>query len=161
MIKRKHLGGKKPGPRCMCLYECKICGKEILEYPCRVKNPEIICCSFSCANKMKWVAKQCHPTPGRKGIENPNWKGGIGPYKDSYKQKKNRKKLIKDNPSCCVCGKPSQLAHHIDLKKDNQELGNLAPMCYVCHNLYHFLRRAKCPISQLTGENSFLNWSPN
>jgi len=59
-------------------------------------------------------------------------------YPKHYTMKQNRLiRLQQSKGRCEVCRKPAKLVHHIDLKKSNHALSNLAVLCHKCHGIIH------------------------
>lgn len=92
---------------------CVVCGKPIKNLKWSSGT-----CSHSCAN-----------IHYRSGENNGNWKGGI-----AYK---NRALRVHGN-ICVVCGESRVVdIHHIDGNRDNNEIGNLVPLCPTHHRYAH------------------------
>ncbi len=68
-----------------------------------------------------------------KGPAHPNWKDGIGVYKN-----------MKEKKACERCGsKKYLLIHHRDHNRRNNIVSNLECLCKGCHQNHHLIRDAK------------------
>jgi|SRR3990167_2315225 len=79
---------------------------------------------------------------GRRGILNPNWKGGLTPHRQqSYSRaewRKLRKDLFKRDKNCRICGSIEKLEiHHIEPLSQSPllllDIGNVILLCNNCH----------------------------
>lgn len=78
------------------------------------------------------------PNGRKRGEEHHSWNGGVSYFKNHYRVKQNRKRLIKERG--CVCGKcgkevlPSKIhQHHLNGNKDDHNDNNIILLCQICH----------------------------
>lgn len=85
---------------------------------------------------------------GRKGKENPNWKGGTSfePYCPKFTEELKDGVRAEFHHKCCLCGLPENgrkhHVHHVDYNK-SQGCGQrwtLVPLCASCHTKTNFRR---------------------
>jgi len=118
--------------------ECLVCGREYLVIPCRKYRAKT--CSLIC--KGKYQSKQ----------NNPNWKGGITPERQSVYVSKKWKGVVLDvwkkySARCFLCNlkRDHQSSvefhiHHIESfrnKEMRMNLLNLVLLCEDCHSFIH------------------------
>lgn len=80
-----------------------------------------------------------------KGENNPNWRGGISKreYPDEFGEELKNRVKERFNYKCATCEMTEEenleemnmslATHHLDFDKQNNDLSNLAPLCFHCH----------------------------
>jgi len=80
-----------------------------------------------------------------KGENSHLWKGGTSfePYSPDFNNHLKRKIKIRDNYTCCACGKETQKLsiHHINYDKLDSNEKNLISLCTRCHNKTNVFNR--------------------
>lgn len=109
------------------IVNCFICKKSIYRSIAQIKKSKTgyFFCTKSCQTKWRnkvFVAEK-----------HPNWNKGVKSY---------RNRLLKNsNAQYCVCCNNKDIrvlaVHHIDHNRKNNNLNNLAWVCYNCHHLIH------------------------
>lgn len=83
-----------------------------------------------------------NPMFGRRGIDNPNWRGGLTPYRQQLYQRSEwrsvARKVRRRDKVCCLCQSAKETEiHHIDPFWDAPLLAleetNLILLCAECH----------------------------
>lgn len=84
-----------------------------------------------------------NPMFGKRGILNPNWKGGLTPYRQRVYARSEWKALLRDirkRDKCCrLCGSTGKLVvHHIEPFSSAPllvlDIGNVIRLCEPCHH---------------------------
>lgn len=121
------------------------------------KNCEMCGCEYEVerrlVNRSHFCSKQCranHDSINSKGLNNPNWKGGITKDRQVFYSSRKWRKIVKDvfkrdNYQCQRCGivgkqeNKLHIHHIISFKNVNKrdDIGNLILLCQKCHNWVH------------------------
>ena len=118
------------------VFICKYCGKEKVIRSCRLTYGEGQFCSRQCSNKAY----------DRRGLKNPNWRGGVTPRKVAIRKSNAMKEwrnsvFRRDHWLCQQCGTHASIeAHHIIpfavLLREDRDLfdpANGITLCTKCH----------------------------
>jgi len=86
--------------------------------------------------------KNCNWKRGKKGKDNPNWRGGISnePYGFDFNEETKEFIRYRDDGTCRVCGEDAKCVHHIDYNKNNNNSSNLVILCNSCNSRVNFHR---------------------
>lgn len=147
----------KAGPYCM---KCKNKGERNHSY---IKNASRIIVCSNCGHEKKvrpneylkyknrdkkYLCIKCFILEGKKGENNPAWKGGLSflPYPPSWTKQLKKDIWDKCNSICQICGikkhdtKLRFHVHHIDYDKNNTSKDNLILLCQSCHSKTNYNR---------------------
>ena len=75
--------------------------------------------------------------PSIKQAEYDKRRGSSNARGYDYKWQKLRKRKLRANPFCEMCGRVARLVHHIDEIPKNNEWSNLMSVCKLCHEKLH------------------------
>jgi len=92
---------------------------------------------------LRWRAeKNCNWKKGKKGKDNPNWRGGISnePYGFDFNNEIRGLIKYRDDGTCRLCGEDAKCVHHIDYNKNNNNSSNLVILCNSCNSRVNFHR---------------------
>lgn len=124
-------------------FKCHICSKEIYRSPLAIKKSKsrIYFCSKKC--QTMWRNKILFT-----GKNHSNWKNGESAYRRILESTGTKKKCV----LCKTFDKRVLIVHHIDFNRKNNELTNLAWLCYNCHYLVHNFADSKSKFANIISE---------
>jgi hypothetical protein len=119
----------------------KVTGSAILFW---LGKHKIVCRNVSQARAIKHWGQSGEKNPmfGKRGVLNPNWNGGLTPYRQSIYARTEWKKLSRDvrkrDKDCRLCGSAEKTEiHHIDPFSQSPllvlDIGNVILLCRKCH----------------------------
>lgn len=122
--------------------KCAWCGKPV-EKIAYYKDQGLFFCDHHCL--WKYIGnKQPKGTDsywfGKRGVDTPNWRGGLSfePYGLDFNKELKEEIRDRDEHTCQLCGINENgyklSIHHIDYNKNNNDSWNLITLCKVCHS---------------------------